>query len=546
MCKNDAQRILLEIAGKLKIFLMPLLSSLHKPTLSPRLCLCFTFPKSDTEKVSFLYEMEFSRILLALLFVNIICVNPVFSQEQLVNTQSVNPITTQIQQQNQQEALIVNNAKVENQAIESPAVDKTLKIEKKHGRFGFFRPIYWLKGGVEKAKKPEQEKTAEQPSLLKGWIEGNYATNDWGGLRTKLEDHGVVINSFYQSDMFGKLSGGLSDNRTTKTFGYVETNLAVDTKKLGLWSGGKFDIRYGNKHGIGVSRDTLGEYMGINSYDSKEFNQIEEYYYEQSLFSDRLKVKVGKQDASYDICALASGLNFVGNSFCYVANMPLPWYPNPAMGALVTVKPLGWLSLKSGAYDGNARGTTSGFDTTFGANKSTFFVEELGIKHNKNNHPGNYMAGYWLLTKHTDKLTSGDPFTYGQNTGMYMCGEQMLYKENKDKPSDDQGLTALSLFGWAPSDRNVLTQYYGAGIQYKGLISKRETDIAGIGTSIGRFSPRLNDIDGRHGYETILEMFYRFQLTKWLAIVPDLQYVFHPNGKGRSSFLMGIRFNVVL
>jgi carbohydrate-selective porin OprB len=131
---------------------------------------------------------------------------------------------------------------------------------------------------------------------------------------------------------------------------------------------------------------------------------------------------------------------------------------------------------------------------------------------------------------------------------VYLGGEQLIYKENKKNAADDQGLTMLGQFGWTPSDRNALTQYYGAGLQYKGLISKRDSDIVGIGTSIGKFSGNLKDMadDGRKGTESIIEMFYKFQLTKWLAIVPDLQVVMHPNGQQKGSFLMGIRFNITL
>jgi porin len=267
------------------------------------------------------------------------------------------------------------------------------------------------------------------------------------------------------------------------------------------------------------------------------------------MFSDRVKIKVGKQDASFDIGALASGLNFLGNSFAYIpTTAPLPYYPEPAMGTLLTIKPTNWLSLKSGFYDGNAKGGKSGFDTVFGENRSTFFVEELGIKHNLNNHPGNYFAGYTLHTAHKDELADTVSHTYSNNPSMYLGGEQMIYKENKDDAADDQGLTMLGQFGWTPSDRNKLCQYYGTGLQYKGLISNRNSDIVGIGTSIGKFSDRLQNMtsDGRQGTESIIEMFYKFQLNKWLAIVPDLQVVIHPGAQQKSSFLMGLRFNVTL
>jgi hypothetical protein len=163
-----------------------------------------------------------------------------------------------------------------NVALQTTSPTEQSAISKEEATRKHFWQVLWLKGKVKQAKEePSQE---PQPSKLKGWIEGNYATGDWGGLRGKLEDHGVVINSYYLSDSFNKFNGGSQGKSAARTFGYVETNLAVDTGKLGLWKGGKFDVRYGNKHGTGVSRDLLGEYLGIDGYDYREFNQVEEYY----------------------------------------------------------------------------------------------------------------------------------------------------------------------------------------------------------------------------------------------------------------------------
>ena len=181
-------------------------------------------------------------------------------------------------------------------------------------------------------------------------------------------------------------------------------------------------------------------------------------------------------------------------------NFPVNSYPDQAIGAMAAIKPLSWLSLKSGWYDGDAKGGTSGF-SAFSGKDSALLMDEAKINYNIKNYPGTFLTGYWLKTKHTDELANGNNYRiFGQTMGWYAEGEQMIRKENKN-PSDDQGLTIFDQFSQAPSDRSIVSRYYGTGLSYKGLIPNRDKDILGISTAIAQLSGRLKNIngDGRYG-----------------------------------------------
>lgn len=399
-------------------------------------------------------------------------------------------------------------------------------------------PVLELKGGVK-----QTEETAKPPSALKSWLNGDYATGDWKGLRTRLEDHGIYVNGSYLSGSFQKMYGGYTKKRPFRSYGLVDTNLEVDTQKLGLWPGGRAFTRFQNKHGQGLSRDFIGDYQGFDSYDFRTFAQLSEYWYEQSLLSDRIKLKLGKQDANSDFSVLDSGFEFVSSSFSFSPNLPMSSYPASAMGALLTIQPKDWVSLRSGWYDGEANNRDSSFRNAFNSNNSSLFIDELSLTHSIKKHPGKAFAGYWLHTKNVDELTSSaDMKTFGNNTGFYLGAEQMVIKENKDE-NDDQGLTMLGQFAWAPTSRSEIPRYYGVGIMYKGLIPKRDEDALGIGTSIVGFNRRLKDIadDGRKGHESILELFYKIKITNWLFLQPDMQFVFNANGQSKNACVMGVR-----
>lgn len=68
--------------------------------------------------------------------------------------------------------------------------------------------------------------------------------------------------------------------------------------------------------------------------------------------------------------------------------------------------------------------------------------------------------------------------------------------------------------------------YAAGGLLYRGLFENRENDHTAFGVFYGRFSDHL---PGR-GSELVLELNYGIQLTPWLYLTPDLQYVVNPGG----------------
>ena len=58
---------------------------------------------------------------------------------------------------------------------------------------------------------------AESP--VTKWLDGKYATGDWFGARTSLEDKGIILGGSWKANYFGVVDGGigrrgLSTNRS--------------------------------------------------------------------------------------------------------------------------------------------------------------------------------------------------------------------------------------------------------------------------------------------------------------------------------------------
>ena len=118
--------------------------------------------------------------------------------------------------------------------------------------------------------------------------------------------------------------------------------------------------------------------------------------------------------------------------------------------------------------------------------------------------------------------------------------DQMVWVERCDAEAA-QGLGFFAQYSWAPQDRNEVYQYLGAGFTYRGLVPCRNDDLTGIAMGYARQSPVLSVND-----ETVIELFYKAQLTPHINVQPDIQYIAQPSGAYDDAVAAGLRFELVL
>ena len=428
-------------------------------------------------------------------------------------------------------------------ATDTSSSDVTLEnksITPQEKEKGFFS-IFNLKGGVEKGAQTleaEVEKTK-----VKQWLDGDYATGKWFGARPLLEDHGVSLQSSLLYSPMVKTGGGANGESSAKGYSLFNLSLTIDTEKAHMWKGGTFYGLYQSKMGYGLSGPNggdgaMGDWMGLDGWDWREMNQISEYWYQQTLFDEKVRLKLGKQDANTDFGFLNSGWDFMNTAFSVNPTVPMPTYPDPAFGFMAEISPKEWLSIRNGTY--------SKFSVPFN-------ITEIEFKPTIKKLPGRYMLGAWEMSDSNGMSVSDglndDGSTYynnfNRNFGAYFGFEQMVYKENKDDENDMQGLTVFGQAGISPSNKNDMCQYMAGGLHYIGPIPKRDNDRAGIAVASGRFASRLNyvgyDDTNRIGSETVLEAFYRIQINPWFYLQPDVQFIMNPGGVYDNSVAIGLR-----
>jgi porin len=132
-------------------------------------------------------------------------------------------------------------------------------------------------------------------------------------------------------------------------------------------------------------------------------------------------------------------------------------------------------------------------------------------------------------------LSSGVARMLNNNYNLYAALDQPLWQESEGAG----GLNAFLRVMGAPGDRNLVDFYFDTGLTDKGPFG-REDDTIGIGFAYTRIGGAARSLDADttattpaypvRSRETLLEVSYQFQVTRWWQLQPDFQYIFNPRG----------------
>jgi porin len=377
------------------------------------------------------------------------------------------------------------------------------------------------------------------PAIVRGLARINSELN---GFRSRLKDYGLTVQLTYRSEAFHSFN--LVPDNDTRYRGLVDLYINLDTGQSGLWPDGEFFIYGQNGHGKGFVVNPAGDDLPISNIDARDFTQISQFGFQQSMLGGKAQIRLGKQDVNDIFDVNEFGGNFIFPAFTLIPTVPMPTFPAPALGTSLFVEPADWLSLGIGIYDGAPKIESLGFDTTFDGKGGYFSIIETAWKPGfgaQNRYTGNYRLGLW---HHSGEFGStgdeSDSDTFSDNYGFYLMFDQLVLKE-QHPGDDDQGLGVFFQFGWAPSDRNPVWKYVGTGFSYKGLLGGREHDTLCVGLNYSWLVDGNPEGDSRTHLANI-EVFYIVELTSWLSLQPDIQYYDNPGENGTAGFAAGLRW----
>lgn len=402
-----------------------------------------------------------------------------------------------------------------------------------------------------------------------------YLTRNWFGARDKLAEKGITAAGSYVADFLGNPIGG-----RVKGFRYDSStgaDLNIDFGKLCKLKGTQFHISGIWRAGKNLSSDCIGNQFTASSIYGSEVVRLYSMFLEQSLFDDRIDIRVGRLGAGDDFASSPIYWYYVnnaidGNPISVPIDVPFPTYPWATWGTIARINLTKRIYSKSGVYNGDPsvpRDTAHGMDFTLRLDRGVFYAEEIGYRLNQlkddKGMPGNYRWGgyyhsgrnfkdnYYDAEYSSYALTGGRIKEHGGNYGMYMHMDQMVYRP--DGPGTDRGLTIFNVVTMAPARFTQFPIFFDGGLAYKGLIPKRGQDVAAFGYAWGQWSDYIADRERDmkdilgidvwpQSYEMMMELTYKAQVTPCAFLQPDIQYIIHPMGRSRSRNAVVIGFRV--
>lgn len=375
------------------------------------------------------------------------------------------------------------------------------------------------------------------PEFL-AWWEWSRVTGDWGGGRTFLEENGLTIAGSYTLDWQSVWSGGINNVASTRSVLDINASLDLGTA-FGL-TGGTVFFDFYSSDPRGGSRD-VGDYGGVSNIETTDnVDEIAELWYEQWLFDDVARVKVGKIDAQAEFALPRVAESFLGSA--PVTNNTLlqtmPTWPNPSTAAVLYLYPTENIYIGAGFFDGSpSDGKNTGRQGPRPLFKGDeyYYVAEAGLTWKKLGDQarlGRVGLGGW---HHTGTFARFDGGEENGTNGLYVLGEQQILTRGDqaedaelDDPSAARGLFFLAHAGIADEAVNTAGFTIGGGLVLRGTFGSRDDDSVALFVCYSDLSD--DDSAGFEGDETSIELLYRVQLTPAVTIVPDLQYILSPGG----------------
>ncbi len=396
------------------------------------------------------------------------------------------------------------------------------------------------------AKTPEraglEQESASEPadgdaeSSQEGWLHWERLTGDWGGHRRGLESSGITIESSLIGEWSGVVDGGVRSHSSSRVL--YDLNLTLDLETMfGVDGASVFADLYWID-GDSLSADA-GDIQGASNIESEDRLQLAELWYEQMLFDDSIRIKMGKIEGNSEFGFLDAAADFVNSSAGLSPTLlSLPTYPDPSTGVVISWMPNDRFSLTGGFMDGSA--TVDGLRTGL-LGPSSFFDDDrsddsvwLG-EANFFWDSGRAGLGIWHHTGDFTRFLGG---TSSGTSGVYALAEHRVWS-----PGEERGIDLFAQFGWADEEVSDIQMHLGGGVNWAGPMASRGDDAMGLYVS-------FVDLSSDAGYsedETVFELFYKAQLTPFFSVKPDVQYIINPSGDPAidNAIVIGVRLETV-
>jgi len=401
--------------------------------------------------------------------------------------------------------------------------------------------------------------------FFENWLTQPTMTGDWGGLRTKLGQDGFNFRGSYIGEYAYNFSGG-------KRIGgdYAQQwqwGVDVDMGKVAGLTGGTFHFTLNQTEGRSTTADYIGNRLAVQTVFSAGANlRVTELAYEQSLFGKVLILKAGYLVMGDDFARTPVLCLFENVAFCaHPQSLPNDsgWtdYPNSRWGGEAIVNLPHDIYAETAVVDVNPTYALHRNGLKFSLEGSTgvLFAQEFGktVQLGPAHMPGHYKIGAYYDTSSVPGIANPQ-LTYSGRYGGYVLADQMVWSF---EPGTNRGLIVVGNATVNDKRTAQIGPYITAALIAQGPFAARPHDSIGIGyvrtfvnrNLIQKESAAL-EAEGVLNPnlalgENIVEIAYGLQVTPWMAIHTNVQYIGNPGAFTfkhiRNAWVFGMHIGLV-
>ncbi len=362
----------------------------------------------------------------------------------------------------------------------------------------------------------------------------------------------IDIAVTYVADVLTNTRGGLKTG--TAYLDDIRISATVDMDRaLGL-EGGTLLVSGRRFNSSDFNGRLGGEFQKISNIDTEPGTRLYEAWYQHAFAADRLTLKGGLYDLNSEFDVNTVGIVFlnsshgIGTDFGQTGQNGPSIFPVTSLAGRIAWQDPSGLTLKAAVLDGIPGDPAFPNRTAIklANGDGALITAEIGYAWEG----GQVYLGGWNYTARFDDLIAttptGDALRRGGNRGGYgLLSSQLL--QSDDGPT----VEGFVRVGVAQPSINTVARYIGVGLTATGLIRSRRDDVAGISVASAHSGKPFQRAGSNAGmpvttHETIIEATYRANLTPWLSLQPDLQYVIHPGFDPtlKNSVIVGLRFEI--
>ncbi len=395
------------------------------------------------------------------------------------------------------------------------------------------------------ARNPLQK---EPPIIGEAWRNGRAEVDVGQGIIGQispeaiewLADRGIQFFAWYMMALQGNTLGG--EDQAFRYTGLLDFGIDLDMETMAQIKGFWIHVSGSWASGTDLTPD-VGAFAPVNAVFSGDSVRLFEMYVEERFLRDRLSIRAGRLSVGweygldYDYFTQYMSAAFRLNVFALDASDPnFSVIPFANWGARLRWTPNEHWRVQASWMNGFPRDFEDddkhGVDFTFKPREGSFFILEASYQwvpttelrnENPGRLPGRITFGGYYDTGTFERLDgSGD-------TDKVLGKAYVIVRQKVWEPVivSDRGIVVWTA-GTVGGKRSIvpLPYFWSGGMLWTGPFRRLEKDVLALGFAVQFFSDALVD----QKVETVLEAAYSFNVTTWLTITPDIQYIIRPSG----------------